>query len=135
MKIEQHKEAVFEDVWHRNTAAGRWYGFGRYYAMFPQPFIHDVVMNLTKTGGNCSRSLLWQRQRTIRCHRSGQICPRNRCEIPWHGYLPRRNFSPLRTPNKSQLDCSKSPGRAVQVIDGATVGSKLWHGLLEYEHF
>ena len=48
MKTKQHKEAVSEDVWHRNTAAGRWYGFGRYYAMFPQSFIHDVVMNLTK---------------------------------------------------------------------------------------
>ena len=35
-------------VWSRSTAAGRWYGFGRYYAMFPQSFIHDAVINLSK---------------------------------------------------------------------------------------
>ena len=35
-------------IWHSSTAAGRWYGFGRYYAMFPQSFIHDAVINLTK---------------------------------------------------------------------------------------
>ena len=39
-----------QNVWHRETAAGRWYGFGRYYAMFPQSFIHDAVTNLTKPG-------------------------------------------------------------------------------------
>ena len=37
-----------KSVWSRSTAAGRWYGFGRYYAMFPQSFIHDAVINLTK---------------------------------------------------------------------------------------
>ena len=37
-------------LWRRNTAAGRWYGFGRYYAMFPQKFIHDAIDNLTKPG-------------------------------------------------------------------------------------
>ena len=36
MKIKQQKESVIQGVWHRNTAAGRWYGLGRYYAMFPQ---------------------------------------------------------------------------------------------------
>ena len=41
-------EAPDKSVWSRSTAAGRWYGFGRYYAMFPQSFIHDVVVNLTK---------------------------------------------------------------------------------------
>lgn len=48
MIINQSKKPVNRGVWHRNTAAGRWYGFGRYYAMFPRPFIHDVVLNLTK---------------------------------------------------------------------------------------
>ena len=33
--------------WPRNTAAGRWYGFGRYLAMLPPPFIFDVVNNFT----------------------------------------------------------------------------------------
>ena len=36
--------------WHRNTAIGRWYGLGRYYAMFPQAFIRDAVVNLTSSG-------------------------------------------------------------------------------------
>ncbi len=36
--------------WPRNTAIGRWYGLGRYYAMFPQAFIRDVVINLTRSG-------------------------------------------------------------------------------------
>ena len=35
------------DIWSRNTAAGRWYAFGRYYAMFPRAFIHDAVDGLT----------------------------------------------------------------------------------------
>ena len=34
-------------IWSRNTAAGRWYAFGRYYAMFPRDFIHDAVDGLT----------------------------------------------------------------------------------------
>ncbi len=41
-------ELLDKNVWSRSTAAGRWYGFGRYYAMFPQSFIHDAVINLTK---------------------------------------------------------------------------------------
>lgn len=36
--------------WPRNTAAGRWYGFGRYLAMLPPPFIYEVVNNLTHPG-------------------------------------------------------------------------------------
>ena len=48
MKTRQQGESANRSVWHRNTAAGRWYGFGRYYAMFPQSFIHDAVINLTK---------------------------------------------------------------------------------------
>ena len=50
MKKEQSKETARKSVWHRNSAAGRWYGFGRYYAMFPQNFIHEAVTNLTKQG-------------------------------------------------------------------------------------
>ena len=48
MKIPKHKDLPSKDVWHHSTAAGRWYGFGRYYAMFPQSFIHDAVINLTR---------------------------------------------------------------------------------------
>ncbi len=50
MKIPKKGESTSKDTWHRNTAAGRWYGFGRYYAMFPQTFIHDAIINLTKPG-------------------------------------------------------------------------------------
>lgn len=39
-----------QNVWPRNTAVGRWYGFGRYYAMFPQAFAHDAVVHLTQPG-------------------------------------------------------------------------------------
>ena len=48
MKMKSHKGSPTKSMWHRNTAAGRWYSFGRYYAMFPQSFIHDAVINLTK---------------------------------------------------------------------------------------
>ena len=48
MKTKTHREPPSKSVWHRSTAAGRWYGFGRYYGMFPQSFIHDAVINLTK---------------------------------------------------------------------------------------
>ena len=48
MRTRSHKDSTTKAVWHRSTAAGRWYGFGRYYAMFPQSFIHDAVINLTK---------------------------------------------------------------------------------------
>ena len=41
---------VPKDIWGRNTAAGRWYGFGRYYAMFPQSFVHDAIVALTAPG-------------------------------------------------------------------------------------
>ena len=48
MTTKQQTESANRSIWRRNTAAGRWYGFGRYYAMFPQSFIHDAVINLTK---------------------------------------------------------------------------------------
>ena len=47
MTVQTQNDSPSKSVWHRDTAAGRWYGFGRYYAMFPQSFIHDAVMNLT----------------------------------------------------------------------------------------
>ena len=34
-------------IWGHNTAAGRWYALGRYYAMFPRDFIHDAIDGLT----------------------------------------------------------------------------------------
>ena len=37
-------------VWGRNTAAGRWYGLGRWYAMFPSSFARDAIMNLSHPG-------------------------------------------------------------------------------------
>ena len=48
MNQQPETESPDRSVWSRRTAAGRWYGFGRYYAMFPQSFIHDAVINLTK---------------------------------------------------------------------------------------
>ncbi len=50
MKLQPQQKYTKENVWHRDTAAGRWYGLGRYYAMFPQSFIHEAVINLTKPG-------------------------------------------------------------------------------------
>ena len=50
MMLEEQRNLAHQSLWRRNTAAGRWYGFGRYYAMFPQSFIHDAVTNLTKPG-------------------------------------------------------------------------------------
>ena len=44
------KSASNQHPWPRNTAAGRWYGFGRYLAMFPPAFICDAVQNLTRSG-------------------------------------------------------------------------------------
>ncbi len=48
MKKATYSNLPTKAIWHSSTAAGRWYGFGRYYAMFPQSFIHDAVINLTK---------------------------------------------------------------------------------------
>ena len=50
MTSKQQRTTSPENLWHRNTAAGRWYGFGRYYAMFPQSFIHDAITHLTRPG-------------------------------------------------------------------------------------
>ena len=36
--------------WGRGSAAGRWYGLGRYYAMFPPSFAYDAITNLTDEG-------------------------------------------------------------------------------------
>lgn len=36
--------------WRRNTPEGRWYGFGRYYAMFPPRFAYDAISGLTRRG-------------------------------------------------------------------------------------
>lgn len=36
--------------WAHNTAAQRWYTFGRYYAMFPLSFAHDAIAGLTQPG-------------------------------------------------------------------------------------
>ena len=36
--------------WPMNTAHGRWYGFGRYLAMFPPAFLHEAVGALTGRG-------------------------------------------------------------------------------------
>ena len=33
--------------WRSNTAEHRWYGLGRYYAMFPPSFAHDAILALT----------------------------------------------------------------------------------------
>lgn len=39
-----------QQPWKRNTAAGRWYGLGRYVAMFPPTFAQEAVSNLTHIG-------------------------------------------------------------------------------------
>ncbi len=44
------KQCLFHQPWPRNTPAGRWYGLGRYLAMFPPTFVRDAVHNLTKYG-------------------------------------------------------------------------------------
>ncbi len=36
--------------WSRTTAAGRWYGLGRYLAMFPPAFAQEAVGHLTRIG-------------------------------------------------------------------------------------
>lgn len=36
--------------WSRGTAAGRWYGLGRYLAMFPPAFAQGAVSHLTRVG-------------------------------------------------------------------------------------
>lgn len=43
----RHSKPDGSDIWSRNTAAGRWYAFGRYYAMFPRAFLHDAIDGLT----------------------------------------------------------------------------------------
>lgn len=36
--------------WPYHSAEYRWYGFGRYYAMFPPSFAYNAVLNLTRRG-------------------------------------------------------------------------------------
>ena len=50
MTEEISKQSALKPPWPRNTAAGRWYGLGRYLAMFPPAFVQDAVGNLTKVG-------------------------------------------------------------------------------------
>ncbi len=39
-----------DNLWSRSTAAGRWYGLGRYLAMFPPEFVRGAVHHLTRIG-------------------------------------------------------------------------------------
>ena len=50
MKEHTHKDTTPKHPWPQNTAVGRWYGFGRYLAMFPPQFIYDAVQKLTQRG-------------------------------------------------------------------------------------
>ena len=44
------QEPKFGNPWSRNTAEGRWYGLGRYLAMFPPAFAQEAVDHLTRPG-------------------------------------------------------------------------------------
>jgi len=37
-------------AWRRGTATGRWYGLGRWYAMFPPAFARDTILHLSRPG-------------------------------------------------------------------------------------
>ena len=50
MKSGPQNKASLEHPWERNTAAHRWYAFGRYYAMFPPSFAYDAIKGLTNPG-------------------------------------------------------------------------------------
>lgn len=50
MKPRAPGPAAAPHPWPRNTAVGRWYGFGRYLAMFPPAFIYEAVSHLTQPG-------------------------------------------------------------------------------------
>ena len=50
MNLALHTPNSRRVPWARNTAAHRWYGFGRYYAMFPPSFAYDAILGLTQPG-------------------------------------------------------------------------------------
>ena len=50
VKREQGEAGWGSQAWRRDTAAGRWYGLGRWYAMFPPTFARDAILNLTRPG-------------------------------------------------------------------------------------
>ena len=39
-----------ERTWRHNTAVGRWYGLGRWYAMSPPQFAREAILNLSSPG-------------------------------------------------------------------------------------
>lgn len=51
--MNQHNDRISSSrrlPWGGNTPEYRWYGLGRYYAMFPPSFAHDAVQGLTRPG-------------------------------------------------------------------------------------
>ena len=68
--------------------------------MFPQSFIHDAVINLTKPEETVLDPILRPGQWTLRRHRLWADTPSESTLTPLHGYLPRPNSSPLRLPEQ-----------------------------------
>ena len=50
MKQDRHIGCSTALPWRGTTPEHRWYGLGRYYAMFPPSFAHDAVLGLTHPG-------------------------------------------------------------------------------------
>ena len=46
----RNQEGWSGKAWRRDTAVGRWYGLGRWYAMFPPYFARDAILNLSRPG-------------------------------------------------------------------------------------